>query len=133
VDSILNQTGGSGNEIYKSTLHISVLDSISRTKYVFVSLAPMYISVLVGIGYPKLIGKFIFESNNLELFGIFGLLIYNYNGFIIPFLLKRRLNQIENKNFIRKFFNYFMLCFFIIAGVTGFGNDMYELITGKTS
>jgi hypothetical protein len=65
----------------------------------------------------------------LELFGIFGLLIYNYNGFIVPFLLKRKLNQIEGKNFIRKFFNYFMLGFFVVAGTAGFGNDLYEIIT----
>jgi hypothetical protein len=54
----LNNTLNSSQLQNNSLLQASILDSVSRTKYVLVSLLPMYLSVLVGILYPKLIGRF---------------------------------------------------------------------------
>lgn len=41
----------------RSLLHVSVLDSISKTQYTIVSLLPIYLCVLIAIGYPKLISN----------------------------------------------------------------------------
>lgn len=50
-----------GNDMYnRSLLHVSVIDSISKTKYVLISLIPIYVAILIAIGYPKLISTFAF-------------------------------------------------------------------------
>ena len=67
-----------------------------------------------------------------DLFGLFGVIIYNFDGFIIPFLVKRKMNEIQKKDFKRKFFNYFFLVFFVVGGLTGFTNEIYEKIAGKS-
>lgn len=54
------------------------------------------------------------------------MLIYNYNGFIVPFLIKRKLNIIDKKTWPYKLFNHVMLVFFIVGGSLGFANDIYE-------
>lgn len=59
------------------------------------------------------------------------MVIYNYNGFIIPFLIKRKLNIQQKKGFFAKFFNYFMICFFVVSGSLGLANDIYEKVTEK--
>lgn len=90
----------------------------------FVSLFPMYLCVVLATVYPNLIGR---ELGLIEdIFGLFGMVIYNYNGFIIPFLIKRKLNIEQKKGCLSKFFNYFMLCFFVISGALGIGNEFYE-------
>lgn len=53
----------------------SMIDTVSKTKYVIISLLPMYLAVIIGIVYPKLIRKIFF------LFIAF-YLVFHYFSFI---------------------------------------------------
>lgn len=49
----------SGNKL-NDTLQMSILDTVSKKQYVFISLLPMYICVILGTVYPNLIGNLFF-------------------------------------------------------------------------
>lgn len=39
------------------SFQMSVLDTISRKKYIFISIFPTYLCVILGVAYPNLIGR----------------------------------------------------------------------------
>ena len=41
----------------KPNLNISILEDLTKTQYVVISVVPMYICVWIGVGYPHLLGK----------------------------------------------------------------------------
>ena len=51
----------SSNLNYISINQKSIIDTVSKKKYVFWSLFPMYLSVIIGIVYPKLIRKYLLD------------------------------------------------------------------------
>lgn len=83
--------------------------SKGKIKYILISILPYFSMFTIGFVYPHVI-----SFTNL-----FGLTIYNFNGYIIPFLLKIKMNQINNASLIVKTFTWIGFAIFASFGIIG--------------
>jgi hypothetical protein len=61
-------------------------------------------------------------------FGLTGLVLYNFNGFIVPYLFKRELNILNGRGRGCNLILVFCLIFFVIGGLFGFGYAIYDML-----
>lgn len=59
------------------------------------------------------------------------LIILNFDGFIIPYLVKFRMISIKKQSIWKKIFVILCLIVFIVGGLTGFGYEIYKLVRPK--
>lgn len=59
------------------------------------------------------------------------LVILNFDGFIIPYLVKTRMITIKKQSIFTKILVILCLLVFILGGLAGFGHEIYSLIYPK--
>lgn len=84
---ILNTIGiACFNPTFRSYLENLISFKNENTQFKVLSLVPYFFAVLIATIFPNIIG----------IFGIIGLVVCNFNGFIIPVLMKIELSKEEN-------------------------------------
>ena len=78
-------------------------------QYKLYSLVPFFIACLIGTLVPNIITVFWF----------FGLVVCNFNGFIIPVLLKIQLINLKGRSFVKLVLCYLLLLFYVLCGAFG--------------
>lgn len=81
----------------------------SRLKFVIVSLLPFFIICCIAFVYP-----YVIDVTNL-----FGLTVYNFNGYIVPFMLRIQTLRRKNESSYKIVMAYFMVFFFVMLSVVG--------------
>lgn len=81
-----------------------------RTGYVFFSLFPFFMCCVVALLLPRITDQFSYA----------GLIFCNFNGFIIPALLKLQITKLERQGLCKRLLVYGLIAFYVIAGLGGF-------------
>ena len=81
-----------------------------RTGYVFFSLFPFFICCIIALLMPRVTDQLSYA----------GLLFCNFNGFVIPALLKLQITKLERQSRVIQFLLYLLIAFYVIAGIGGF-------------
>ena len=82
-----------------------------KFKYVVVSLLPFFLICTVAFFYPYII----------DITNFFGVSVYNFNGYIIPFMMKIQTLKMRNESSIKIGLTYAALGLFISLGFIGLG------------
>ena len=85
-------------------------------KYAILSLVPFALICVVAFAYPYV----------TELIGFFSVTVYNFNGYIIPMLMKIKIMERKKEPLYKKAVLYFFIALFTIVGAVGFA---YSIIT----
>ena len=80
----------------------------SNKKYIMVSLLPFFLICLCAALYPSIMGTL----------NLFGYTVYNFNGYIIPILLKIQLIKMDKDKKWKLILAYCWLIFFVGVGIT---------------
>lgn len=89
-----------------------------RVKYVVVSLLPFFIICTTAFIYP-----FIINITNF-----FGVTVYNFNGYIIPLLMKIKILRLQKEPLYKLVLACIALAVFILLGVVGLGLRIFGFI-----
>jgi len=81
----------------------------SKVNYCFTSLFPFAIAFIISAIHPKI----------LDIFWFIGLVLCNFNGFIIPTLMYYKLLVKQNKSILHRVAVLLLLAFFILSGIIG--------------
>ena len=80
----------------------------SKTRYVVVSLLPFFVICLFSAVFPKL----------EDTISFFGYTVYNFNGYIVPFLMGIQTLKYSKKSSLVRISMYVGLIFFILLGLS---------------
>lgn len=89
-----------------------------KLKYIIVSLAPFLIICIIAFVYPHVI----------DITNFFGITIYNFNGYIIPILMRIQTLKINKEKFYKLALAYIALFLFISIGIAGLAFRFLGLI-----
>lgn len=102
-----------GLAMYSSVLRDYVYHTLKiqdgKLKYFMITVAPYFIIFTTGFVYPHVI----------NLTNLFSLTIYNFNGYIIPLLLKIQLNRVQGASAWTKVLPWVGFLLFVGFGITG--------------
>ena len=80
-----------------------------RVKFILLSLLPFFIICTTSFLYPYII----------DVTNFFGVTVYNFNGYLIPIMMKIAILKRNNASWWKMFIAYFFLLVFIAMGVSG--------------
>ena len=95
------------NPTFRSYLETMITFKNKALGYKVLSLVPIIIGMGIAVVYPMV----------LDIFGILGVTISNYNGFILPVAMKIKLAQIERASAFKIFLLRLLLAFYVIIGL----------------
>ena len=107
---ILNNLGLSVyNPMMRDHLTKFIYFGNKKLTYYILSFFPLLLVFIIAISYPDIVG----------MFWIFGLIISNFNGCIIPCWMKLRVLKEQNSSLWKRLLISFLLCFYVICALVG--------------
>ena len=89
-----------------------------RVKFAVVSLVPFFIICFVAFAYPYI----------TNVIGFFSVTVYNFNGYIIPIMMKIKILKLKSEPLYKRATAYGVLALFILLGIVGFAVSIYKKV-----